>query len=539
LIVIGNKKSDEPSSLTRKEIAGTILGLQLILLLAALDQTIITTAMPRIVADLGGFGRYAWATTSYLLASTVAVPVFGKLSDSWGRKRPLLFGVAVFVVASVLCGIAGSVALPLDGMMQLIAARALQGFAGGIILGLSFTVVGDLFSPAERGKYQGNFAAVFALASIFGPALGGYIADQFTWRWLFFVNVPVGLLAMIVFHLSFNPPVAPLVGARKVDVSGIVTFTVALLGLLLGLNWSAEGGAAQGYAAVALALSVIFGIAFMVCEAKAQDPLLPMHIFGNSVVTVSIISSMVVGIGMFGSILLIPVFLQSVMGVSAAISGALLTPLILTVAVASVVGGFVLSSLRKYKGLILLGLILMGVGTFMLSRMNTQSSLTLIVAYMMVVGTGLGLLLPVYTIVIQNAVPQEMIGTVTGFSQFFRSVGGTLGVAGFGSLMLSSYRKEMQVELPSFISNGVLQAINPLEPSRLKSQLPQLLGTVSGVTPDTIDLVLGHVRQSLVVAIDQVFFLYASLLLLTVVLSLGLEELPLRKANPNESGGQI
>jgi len=511
-------------TLNRKQFVGTIAGLQMILLLAALDQTIITTAMPRIVSELGGFNRYAWATTAYLLTSTLAVPIFGRLSDTYGRKNILIVGVITFIIGSVLCGFAGA-PIPVNAMTQLIAARVVQGTGGGIMLGLIFTVIADILAPADRGRYQGHFAATFALASIVGPTLGGWVADQFTWRWLFFINVPIGALALCVFCASF-PKVAQ--GRRKVklDFLGIMVFTAFLVPLLVGLGWVEEYDHIAAPVVVAFIFSAVMACLFIPIELRAEQPLMPVMLFLKPIIAISSISLFVTGIGLFGSILLIPLFLQAVVGVSAATSGALLTPLILAVAAASVLGGLSLSHSKRYKSLVIFALLLMCVGVYSLSKITVSSPLTMIMSYMLVVGAGMGLLLPVYTIVIQNAVPQDKLGTVTGFSQFFRSIGGTVGVAAFGSLMLSSYRQNLRTLLPPDLPAAAKALLeNPLEPNRLRVQLSVALSHSHSATSAAL---LDHVRYALVLAIDHVFMLYTGALAITLMITLWLEDRPLR-----------
>jgi len=516
-------------TLDRRQFASTIIGLQLILLLAALDQTIITTAMPRIIAELGGFTRYAWATTSYLLTSTIAVPIFGKLSDQFGRKPLLLGGVALFVVASIFCGAAGWMHLgPVDGMNQLIIARALQGLGGGIMLGLIFIVIADILAPADRGRYQGHFAAVFALASIIGPTLGGFIADKLTWRWLFFINAPLGALAMIVLYLSF-PSAKPVAPGEKIDSLGITVFSATLVPLLLGLSWMADYGWTGLPVVITLLIAALMAATFVAVEVRAPNPLMPLMLFSQPILAISSFSLFVTGIGMFGSVLLIPLFLQSVIGVSAAVSGALLTPLILTVAVTSIISGLILSKTKLYKSLVLFALLLMTVGVFHLARIDATSPLTSIITYMLVVGAGMGLLLPVYTIVIQNAVPQDRVGTVTGFSQFFRSIGGTIGVALFGSIMLASYRHNLRTMLAGKATAETIALLhNPLDAAKLKMQLDTMLS--HSQLSETSASLLQYVQKALVASIDGVFMLYAGLLAITLIVSLWLEERPLRSA---------
>ena len=512
--------------LSRQQFSGTIISLQIILLLAALDQTIITTAMPRIVADLGGFERYASATTAYLFASTIAVPVFARLSDRYGRKPLLLAGINIFIAASVLCGCAGL--LPVgDGMTQLILSRALQGLGGGILLALVFTVVADILSPSDRGRYQGHFAAVFALASIFGPVLGGWVAEQLSWRWLFFINVPVGALGMYIFAKSFPLIKSKQMLAQRLDKAGIALFIILFITLLFGLGQIAGKGITDLMSLAAVATFIIVLWLFICTERKAEQPLMPLRLFVRPIIAIASISLFVTGIGMFGSVLLVPLFLQSIMAVSPAASGALLTPLILTVAGASVVGGMTISRTKKYKNLILIALALMTAGTFCLSRIDAGSSMSTIITYMIISGIGMGLVLPIYPIVVQNAVSQAEVGAVTGFSTFFRSIGGTVGVAAFGAMMLASYRNQLVSPL---LTGPVLSAVeNPLQPAKLHAQLRLLLGNARDV-----ETVSEMVKHALVNSIDSVFAIYAGALFITLLLTICLDELPLRS---EESSG--
>jgi len=334
--------------------------------------------------------------------------------------------------------------------------------------------------------------------------------------------VPVGALAMFVFNLSFAGKRVNEAGAR-IDYAGIAAFTGMLLSLLLALGSIADRSVSPATITVSLAIALALLILFIRIECKASHPLMPLPLFIQPIIAISSISLFVTGIGMFGSVLLIPLFLQIAMGVSAATSGALLTPLILTVAASSVAGGVIISKTKQYKSLILFALLLMTTGVYLLSRISEATSITMIISYMLVVGFGMGLLLPVYPIVIQNAVPQDKVGTVTGFSQFFRSIGGTIGVALFGSLMLSSYRKH----LSESVSASVLQLIdNPLHPARLKLQIASAVNT-----PAEVESTLLFVKHALVAAIDHVFVLYTGALAVTLIISLWLEDRPLRTAD--------
>lgn len=485
--------------------------------------------MPKIVNNLGGFDRYAWATSAYLLTSTISIPVFGRLSDIYGRKQLLIAGVLLFVLASTLCGCAGTVAVIgsiLDPMNQFIICRALQGLGAGIVLGLCFSVVGDLFPAAERGKYQGHFAAVFALASIVGPTLGGYISDHHSWRWLFLMNIPIGLLAVAVFNSAF-PSDRKAALESKLDVHGVLLFIGSFVPLLLGLSWSGSSGWASLPVLGAMLTATAIGTKFVRYELKTADPFMDVRLFKNRVVTISCLSVFVTGIGMFGSVMLLPIFFQSVVGMSAAKSGTLLTPLIVVVALTSIAGGYWMSRSKKYKAVIYTGLSCMTIGTFLLAGINSSSSIAYMLTNMMLVGAGLGLLLPIYTVVIQNAVDESDIGAVTGFSQFFRSVGGTTGVAVFGTLMLALYQSGLShAGEPVASLSPAAQSLlsNPLETVKLHRGLAN-----TNLASDQIEKILGCVKESLVQSIDTIFLLYGALLVVTLITTLFLAELPLRE----------
>lgn len=522
--MILEQKTEVAEPISRRSTTAVIFGLQLMLLLAAVDQTIISTAMPKIVTQLGGFDRYAWATSAYLLTSTISIPVFGRLSDLYGRKILLIAGVVTFIVASTLCGLAGyQTVVGFDAMNQFIAARTLQGLGAGIVLGLCFSVVGDMFAAAERGKYQGHFAAVFALASVVGPTLGGWITDHYSWRWLFFMNIPIGLAAILVFNKAY-PSDRHKPEKGGLDYAGVALFIGSFVPLLLGLSWGATMGWTSMPVLTALLAAICVSAWFLAHELRTPDPFIQIALFNNAVVSISCASVFVTGIGMFGSVMLLPIFFQSVTGMSAAHSGAFLTPLIVTVAAASVLSGHWMSRTKKYKAIVLLGLTFMTIGDLLLSRISGQSPLPFILGNMLLVGAGLGLLLPIYTVVIQNAVAEKDIGAVTGYSQFFRSVGGTTGVAVFGTLMLSLYNRGLeQAQLP-LLSSDVRSLIhNPLEPGKLKRGLELLLPSTQ------LDQVMSQVKESLVQSIDTIFLLYGLVLALTLIATLFLAELPLRE----------
>jgi EmrB/QacA subfamily drug resistance transporter len=521
-------------TLPKRQLIGTIIGLQLTLLLAALDGTIVGTAMPSIIGQLQGFDRYAWVTTAYMLTSTIGVPIFGKLSDLYGRKMIFLGGAIGFVIASALCGAAGDLPLPLDGMNQLILFRGLQGLASGVIMGLTFTVVGDLFPPSERGKYQGLFAAVWGLASVFGPTLGGWITDTISWRWVFFVNLPVGLLAIGVLWFAF-PNIRPQGPRRAIDWLGVGTLIACLVPLLLALTWVTDYGWTAPRVVSLLALAVVMLAVFMFAESRAVEPIMPLLLFKNPIVTISSVSLLITGLGMFGAILFLPLFMQSVIGVSATRSGSLLTPMMLMVAFGSVASGQIVSRLGRYKWLAIFGMAVMAGGMALIAGMGTDSTQGDVVRNMIIVGGGLGLVMPLYTLVVQNAVPQSQLGVATAATQFFRSIGGTLGAAIFGSIMLSRYRDSftsgVEERVPTNAVPNDLMAIftNPLQLGQRAEEIRQRFAALPG-GPDLLASLNDVVRGSLVYALNGVFLLAAIMVGLAGLLNFALREIPLRKS---------
>src|SRR5256886_7478627 len=335
--------------LTRPQTIGTLGGLMLSMLLAALDQTIVGTAEPRIIASLSGFDRYPWVSTAYLLCSTISVPIFAKLSDIYGRKWFLLGGSAGFVLSSALCGAAGNFnSLGLDGMNQLILFREMQGICGGMMMGLTFAIIGDIFSPAERGRYQGVFSGAWGFASVFGPTLGGWLTDQISWRATFYVNLPVGVIAIAALYLYF-PYWHPKDIKRHIDWAGVATLILCVVPLLLALTWVTDYGWFSSRVEGLLALSAIMLGAFLYAETKAIEPLIPLVLFREPIISMCSVGVFVVGIAMFGMIIYLPLFMQGVLGVTATKSGNLLTPMLLGIVVGTFVCGQLTLRMRSSK----------------------------------------------------------------------------------------------------------------------------------------------------------------------------------------------
>jgi EmrB/QacA subfamily drug resistance transporter len=513
--------------LTRPQLIGTLGGLLLALLVSALDQTVVGTAEPRIIANLSGFDRYPWVATAYMLSMTVSVPIFAKLSDIYGRKWFFLSGLIIFVLASAFCGASGQLPLPIDGMNQLILFRGIQGIGAGILFGLTFTIVGDIFSPVERGKYQGIFAAVWGLASIFGPTLGGFLTDHYSWRAVFYVNLPVGLIAAIAIYLEF-PSFRPQGARRKVDFAGVLTLTACLVPLLLAFTWVTDYGWGSTRVVSLLAFSVVMLVVFLFAETRASEPVIPLALFRNPIIAICSVASFVLGMGMFGVIIYLPLFMQGVMGVSATQSGSLLTPLMMAAVVGSIAAGQLTSRTGKYKALGISGSFLIAVGMILFAGMNGDTVRVEVVRGMVLVGLGIGLIQPVYTLAVQNSAPREHMGAATASTQFFRSIGSTMGISIFGSVLLTIYKHDFGGGVPPGTPAIALKPFNnPLLLAQIRPQLEAGFGKYPGGL-DLLKLLMSNVRVALIHGIHAIFVVGAIIMCCAVVLNTFLREVPLK-----------
>jgi EmrB/QacA subfamily drug resistance transporter len=514
--------------LTKAQLVGTLTGLLLAALLAAIDQTIVGTAEPRIIAQLSGFDRYPWIATAYLLTSTVSVPIFASLSDIHGRKPFFLLGATLFVATSALCGAAGKLTfLPIDGMGQLILFRGLQGIGAGMVIGLLFTIVGDIFSPVERGRYQGLFAAVWGVASIFGPTLGGWLTDHWSWRACFWVNLPVGAVAVAAIYLEF-PHMKPRGASRQLDWAGFITLIGTFVPLLLALTWATEHGWTSTRVESLLVLSTVMLMAFLHVESRASEPVVPLVLFRDPIIAVCSICAFILGIGMFGVIIYLPLFMQGVLGVSATQSGNLLTPLMMGAVVGSIVGGQTVSRTGKYKGVAMVGSALVAAGMLFFARMGATTTAMYVMYGMIVAGLGMGLLQPVYTLAVQNVAPRKQMGAATSSTIFFRQIGSTVGVAAFGSVMLTRYHRVFNEGLPPHVPSIALPYFsNPLMLMQIRPQLETAFGPVPGGAA-LLERLFENVRTSLESGLHLIFVCSAAIMGLSVALHLALRSEPLR-----------
>jgi len=511
------------TGMTRRQVRLTLAGVMLAMFLASLDQTIVATALPRIVAGLGGFDRFTWVTTAYILASTTVVPLAGSASDVYGRKWLFVGALAVFLFGSVLSGIAPS-------MDALIAFRAIQGIGGGMIMALSFVTIGDIFPPSERGKYQGLIAAMFGVSSILGPTLGGVLTDSLSWHWIFFVNLPLGIPVVLAFIRFF--PNATVEKKRRIDWAGAFLLVAAVLPAMLALTWGAsstdwtEPRVVGGFALSGVAL-----VAFLFVESRIDDPLLPLHLFRGRVVGISMVAIFLTGFGMFGAIIFVPLLFQGVLGASATASGSFLTPMMLGVVAGAALSGQALSRTGghyRIQGAAGIATMLVGVGMLAASSADTTRAWALAAA--VVTGFGLGITFPVFTIAVQNGVPQRYLGVATSSTQFFRSIGGAIGLAVLGAFMVSRFKSGLAANLPpealSKITQGVGQNPNALvDPDTLG----RLRASLDSSPPGLLEQVLGGLRAALAGALADVFMVAFVVIALALLVTLFIKEIPLKQ----------
>jgi EmrB/QacA subfamily drug resistance transporter len=450
------------------------IGVMTGMLLAALEATVVGTAMPTIVAALGGLGHYSWVFSAYLLTSTVTVPVWGKLSDLFGRRRLFQIGVAVFLIGSAACGFAQS-------MTQLIGARALQGLGAGALVPLAMTIIGDIFTLEERAKMQGLFSGVWGVSSIFGPLVGGFITDQLSWRWVFLINLPVGIAAAIIIGVALKEP--PRHDSPSIDYLGATVLTVACTILLLIL------GDASSLRSIALMVVVVaLMMWFVVIEQRAKDPIVPFELFRNRIVAVAVAVGFLAGIAMFAAITFVPLLAQGVLGATATEAGSFLTPLMLSWVLVSIVGGRLLIRFGT-RILVLIGLVLMLVGFVALATFTRDTPRMVMIVELILIGSGLGLVMLTLLIASQHSVPREQLGITTSLNQFSRSIGGALGVAILGAL-LSAGLAEFSQDPNALVNPEARAHIAPAQLAELQGALEGTLRNIFAASGVVVGLAL-------------------------------------------------
>jgi EmrB/QacA subfamily drug resistance transporter len=440
------------AQLTQQEKTFTLIGVFLGVLLAALDQTIVATAGPKIQDDLKiPASLFVWVTTAYVVASTVMVPIYGKLSDLFGRKLILLVGIGIFLSGSLLCGLSTQT-------WEIIASRAIQGLGSAALFTTALAVIADIFPPAERGKYSGLFGAVFGISSVVGPLVGGFLTDNFSWHWVFFVNLPVGALA-VAFIVSKMPPLNHSTSKPTIDYLGAAALLTSLIPLLLALSLGkttvnpGDTGFLWGSPEIIgmFVLAAVALVAFIFIEQRAKDPLVDMRLFSNTTFSVANLAAFVIGMGFFGAIIFLPIFMQNVVGLSATASGFAGLPLVIGLVIGNIVSGQLVSRFGRYKPLMLAGLVIMTIGFAVAGfTLTPQSTFWEVFAKMLILGIGLGPSIPLYTLAVQNAVSPEKIGVATSAATFFRSMGSTVGLAIFFSI----FGNYLATNLPTAISSA-------------------------------------------------------------------------------------
>ncbi|GAA0371683.1 MDR family MFS transporter [Bacillus horti] len=517
--------------LDQKKKISIMLAIMAAMLFAALNQTIVGTALPKIVGELGGFEYYSWVFTSFMLASSVTAILVGKLSDTYGRKPFILIGIGIFIVGSFLCGLS-------ENIIELIIYRGVQGFGGGMIMSTAFTAVGDLFSPRERGRWQGIMSGVFGLASVFGPTLGGYIVDHTHWKWVFWVFLPVGIIAFAMIFWLF--PSIKRTEKVPIDYLGSLFLTLTIVPLLLAFSWA---GSRYDWASTEIlglfCAAAVALILFIVAERKAKSPVVPLSLFKNGIFTISNAVGLILGAGMFGAIMYMPFFVQGVMGTSATQSGFIMMPMTLAMVLASTIGGQLITKTGKYKLIALTGLLTMAVGMYLLSLMTAATSVPVAVLFIIIVGFGLGLAFPVFTLTVQNAVDQKLLGVATASTQLFRQLGGTIGVAILGTIM----NARMNSKIGELMEQN--QGALPTDPEVLETleflQDPQVLMDHQKVDefllsiPQELQLIvqdmLNLMKDALSFSLTGVFFIGSIIMLSAFILTFLLKEIPLRTSN--------
>jgi EmrB/QacA subfamily drug resistance transporter len=459
------------AQLSHRQVLLVFSGLMLGMLLASLDQMIVSTALPTIVGELGGLEHLSWIITAYLLTSTTSMPLYGKLSDLFGRKLLFQFAISVFLVGSLLSGAS-------QNMLELIAFRAVQGLGAGGIMTMAQAMIGDIISPRERGRYQGYLGTVFALSSVAGPLLGGLFTDHLTWRWVFYINLPLGLLALVVTQTVLKLPFQR--QEHPIDYLGSALMVGGISSLLLVTTWGGTEFPWGSPEIIGLSVAgVVLVCLFLVQETRAPEPLLPLRLFKEHVFSVGAVIMFVLGLAMFGSVAFLPIYLQVVGGASATTSGLRMVPLMLGVVVTSILAGQMITKTGKYRFFPISGTAITTLGLYLLSRLDAGSGPLEVSTYMVVLGVGLGMIMQVIVLAVQNAVPYRDLGIATAGANLFRSLGAAFGVAIFGSVLNNRLDYYLPRLIPTSALNGISSAALTASPAQLRTlPAPVLHGVI-------------------------------------------------------------
>lgn len=509
--------------LSRRAKQGIVVAIMLALFLGALDQTIVGTALPQIITELNGANLYTWVVTIYLLASTVTVPIYGKLSDMYGRKPLLLAGVGLFLVGSALAGLSQTIE-------QLILFRGIQGLGAGALFPIALATIGDLFSAKERGRYQGLFGAVFGLSSLVGPALGGWLTDTFSWHLIFYVNLPIGLLSIAIIVLEL--PTFRGRPNQRIDVLGAIVFAAGIIPVLIGLtNVQTNDFATPPVAGLISAGLAILG-AFLFVEAKAAEPIVPLELFRNRTFAAAAAATFFASFGFFASVIFLPRYFQTVLGESATNSGYATLPLLLGVIISSIGAGQLVARRGRYKSLILGAIVLVAAGSLLLTNIKADTDPWVLRAWMFLAGLGVGPTLSVFTIVVQNAVPFKFLGAATSNLTFFRQVGGSVGLAIVGSYFGGQLTSTIPAELAAAAPAGTFDPFFAAAGGNL-DQLTNVGGRfdpalLALIPTEYLDAFFGAIKAGIADAIGSIFWLAVVASLVALLAATLIEEIPLR-----------
>jgi EmrB/QacA subfamily drug resistance transporter len=510
------------------EILGAML---LAMFLFALDQTVVGTALPRIITDLNGNALYTWSVTIYLLTSTISGPIYGKLSDLYGRRPIVIFAVGLFLVGSALCGLSQS-------MEQFILFRGLQGLGGGAIFPVALAVVADLYTPVERGKYLGFFGAVFGLSSLVGPGLGGFITDNFGWHWIFFVNIPLGLIALFILW-RLLPAIRRPEAGRNIDYLGAAVFSGAVSAFLVGLSNKQSGQWTDPAVGGLMLLGLVVGVVFIWIESRAADPIVPLALFRLRTFTISVAAMFFAGFGFLTGIIFLPRWFQAVQGASATESGYNILPLLVGLIFSAIAAGQIVARVGRYKYLMFGSLLLLGLSLFLMTNLRTETDRPILWLWMLLAGLGVGPSFAVFTLIVQNAVSPDRIGAATGSLTFFQQIGGTVGLTIAGTLFADRIKTEIPAQL---VAHGVPQPIVDQFASGGAAAQLDLTGTgdlgakILAGTPDPfkpiieplIPNIVAGIHEAISIAIANTFWAGIVAAVVAAILVLFLHEVPMR-----------